>query len=625
MCGICGYVSYREKYERAIIDRMVDTMVHRGPDDRGAELITGDGYQLALGQRRLSILDLSSAGHQPMSYENITIVYNGEVYNFLELRRELKALGHGFKSNCDTEVILHAFKEWGIACLDKFIGMFAFVIYDSTEQRLYLVRDRAGVKPLFYYEDEVKFIFGSELKSLLAMPGFDKTINDRAVAEMFQYTYIPLAESIFTHVHKLLPGEYMVYDLSTRQQQKKCYWDIQDFYTQDKLKISYDEALEELADLLRSALRYRMIADVPVGVFLSGGYDSALVAGMLKKDLGYDITTFTIGFHEGNNEAPAAEKIAALYGTNQLTRYCSEADALKYLSELPRYYDEPYSNPGSIAFMLVSALAKENVTVALSADGADELFGGYTYYDRLFASYEKIKRLHSVTRPARGAIRLLDKSLEHLKPSLRRGRRFRKMMTTGKLTRRDYIFSHYHGLDSEWDKIYSRSELVVPEEIFSTINTQVDSPDFGMIFDFKALMPDNYVVKIERGSMFTSLECRAPFLDHRIAEFAARLPLEYKFGPDGRKRIVRDLCYRYVPREIIDKPKTGFVVPWESWVRRGAKEYVLDTLSATNLTAAGFNADYVLPKVQGFMRDGSNGGFIFPLLQYVAWYNMWVL
>ena len=624
MCGICGYVDYHSEIDQAVINRMLDLLRHRGPNDFGSEIIVGNDFQLFLGHDRLSILDLSSAGHQPMTYRDLIIVYNGEIYNFRDIRRELSLLNHEFFTECDTEVILHAFDEWGYECVNKFIGMFAFAIYDKSKRCISICRDRAGVKPLYYYNKGNSFGFSSELKALMCIPGFDKSIKKQSLGDIFQYSYIPMENTIFEHVYKVLPGYWLKIDLNTHKIERWKYWDIQDYYKKEKLDISYNEAQEELLDLLKSSLAYRMVADVPVGVFLSGGYDSVLTASILKKELGYDIDTFTIGFLEGNNEAPIAEKVSELLGTKHHTRYCTSRDAIELIPKLPYYYDDPYNNPGSIAFLLVSELAKKNVTVALSADGADEILGGYAYYDQLFGEFQKEKLISNIVPDVfKSGVMNVYRFLNDRK-IVNRGAGFINRICSNNLNQKEYVFSRIGHNEKRIKSIYPDYHFSHPHEIFSDINAIENSSEFWMLFDFKALMVDNYIVKIERGSMACSLECRAPMLDHRLVEFCAQLPTKYKIDRNGRKKILRELVYRYVPKSIIDKPKTGFTVPWTSWLRNDLRDYVYDTLTTKNLQDAGFNAQATKEVVDRFMTEEKDAGLLWCILQYVAWYKLWV-
>ncbi|MEI7526682.1 MAG: asparagine synthase (glutamine-hydrolyzing), partial [Mariniphaga sp.] len=377
MCGICGYIS-QKSLDSSIISNMVGTLRHRGPDDLGFEIKeTATGQQLAISQARLSIIDLTASGHQPMSYRHLTTVFNGEIYNYNEIKAELRTLGHKFTSDSDTEVLLQAFDEWGMDCVHRFIGMFAFVIYHAKQNKLYCCRDRAGVKPFYYSIQDGNFIFGSELKAFHSHPGFEKEIDHHAVSLFFKYRYIPAPYSIFRHTFKLMPGTWLVYDITSQHHESTTYWDIVSTYSQPLLNISYKDAKSELKKILTSACNYRMVADVPVGIFLSGGYDSTLITALIQEGSPSRLKTFTIGFTEGNNEAPFAKETASILGTDHTEYYCTEKEALEIIPELPYYYDEPFADSSAIPTILVSQLARKQVTVALSADAGDEIFIGY--------------------------------------------------------------------------------------------------------------------------------------------------------------------------------------------------------------------------------------------------------
>ena len=625
MCSISVFISHKKKMSPDMIKHMKEKMYHRGPDDCGHVDFKNINVQVVLIHNRLSILDLTSAGHQPMAFEDLTIVYNGEVYNFKEIRAELKAKGHTFNSNCDTEVILHSFKEWGMECVNKFIGMFAFAIYDHSNNKIYICRDRAGVKPLFYYHHDGMFCFGSELKAMVEYPGFDKSISDDALAAYFQLTYIPADMCIYKHAKKLLPGYWCIYDIFAQSVRVQKYWDIQDYYKKPKLEITYEEAKSQLKEILKSAFGYRMISDVPVGVFLSGGIDSALVSAILTKELDYNIDTFTIGFKQGNNEAPEAELIAKHLGTNHTTKYCSEQDALDLIPQLSYYYDEPINNPGAVSFMLVSKLAKEKVVCALSGDGADEIFAGYNYYETYVKSilkYQKLNKIPFALRKIAGIpFSILNKLNIRSSSSLFRA----EMLGEDNIDYKNFIINEHNANRNNIGRILNGVNGIDLRKYLGHIKEATDSPDFGLLYDFKLLMPDNYIVKIERGSMWCSLECREPFLDHRIAEFGAQLPWEYKFFNGNKKRILKDIAYDYIPKHLLEKPKTGFVVPIEYWLRNNLKEYVHETLRPSNLIESRLNRKIVERLLKEYESGRGNIGLLWSILQYQDWYNKWIL
>ena len=380
MCGITGLVDFTRRSNCAHLSAMSASLHHRGPDDDGDVWFDTSNASVGLGFRRLAILDLSSAGHQPMALASNQswIVFNGEIYNFQEIRKELESLGHTFNSHSDTEVILHSYQQWGDECVTHFIGMFAFCIYDPERKRLFLARDRAGVKPLYYYWKDGLFLFGSELKSLHQHNGFVKTLDEDAIALYFQFGYIPAPYAIFKNCYKLLPGHTLEVNLQSADIKVNTYWDALNAYNSKVKKIGFEDALVETEKLLTNAFNYRMIADVPVGVFLSGGYDSSCVTALLQKNSSAKIKTFTIGFEEATyNESVHAAKVTQHLGTDHHEYICTFREAMDIVPELATIYDEPFGDSSAIPTTLVSRFARQHVTVALSADAGDELFAGY--------------------------------------------------------------------------------------------------------------------------------------------------------------------------------------------------------------------------------------------------------
>ena len=378
--------------------QMVQTMRHRGPDNQSVRIYAD--HHCLLGHARLSIIDLSETANQPMEFGQYAIVFNGEVYNYREIRAELSRLGHVFLRQSDTEVVLHAYQEWGIHCLDRFIGMFAFAILDKQENKLILARDRAGVKPLYYYQHGQTFMFASETKAFYPHPDYTRVIAKESVALYFKYGYVPAPHSIFQDTHQLLPGHWMVYDISTHQLKTGKYWDVLSLYQQPLLDIGYDEAKTELEKILQSAFEYRMVADVPVGVFLSGGYDSALLTALLQKDRTEKLRTFTIGFEDEKwNEAPAAKALADYLHTDHTEYICTQEDCKRIIPEISHFYDEPFADNSAVPTILVSRLARKDVKVALSADGGDETFCGYNRYTGLYGVLKVLRMMDAVRSP----------------------------------------------------------------------------------------------------------------------------------------------------------------------------------------------------------------------------------
>lgn len=591
MCGICGYVNLsKSSHDVNILHKMVKTLHHRGPDSQG--FYENQQQQVFLGHARLSIIDISDNGRQPMFLDNLTIVLNGEVYNYGEIKKELAAKGHAFKSSSDTEVVLHAYKEWGTACVNKFIGMFAFAIYDSEKQTITIFRDRAGVKPLYYYFDQQVFIFGSELKAFHQNPLFRKELDFDALGLYMKFGYIPTPHCVFKNAYKLVQGSYLVFDINKASLNIHKYWDLKDFYLKPKLKVSYEEALEETERLLISAFNYRMVSDVPVGVFLSAGFDSTCVAALLQKGMTDKLRTFTIGFENGNNEAPMAKEIAHYLGTDHYEYYCSKSDALDIVKDLPYYNDEPFADSSAIPTTLVSKMARQQVKVALSADGGDEIFAGYRSYDYYFSWKRKV----------------LDYT-EAFKDSLH------------------YLQRHHQ----------KKKEIAIFNECFTrpfnNILTVYDEHNDDMTelsrllySDYVQYMPDDILVKVDRASMSNSLEGRNPLLDHRVVEFAAQLPDDFKFSNGVKKKILKDIVYKYVPKNLLDKPKTGFSVPLSCWLNEDLKEMVANYLSDEKVEEyALFNIDFVnIAKNKLNNTDENAARELWKILQLQMWCELWM-
>ena len=392
MCGIIGFIDRSKQTSQKQLEEMRDSIAYRGPNSVGSEFYDMDTYSIGLGHRRLSILDLSPLGTQPMYFNELTIIHNGEVYNFADIKEELIVKGYKFDSHTDTEVILKSFHAWGVECVHKFRGMFAFSIYNKVKDELYIFRDRAGVKPLYYHIADDLFLFGSELKTFYMHPKFKKIINKKALPYYFRFGYIPAPLSIFENTHKLKAGHYLLVNCKDNSYKEKAYWSVEDFYLKDKSEDSEEIILEKLETLLLESFNLRMVSDVPVGVFLSGGVDSSLVTALLQKNSKTPLKTFTIGFEEkGYNEATFAKEIAEYLGTNHTEYYCTKDDMLSVIKDLPTMYDEPFGDSSAIPTLLVSKLAKEKVSVVLSGDGGDEAFLGYSKYFAL----EKIAKLQN--------------------------------------------------------------------------------------------------------------------------------------------------------------------------------------------------------------------------------------
>jgi len=626
MCGICGFIDFTSQSDPAVLGEMVSTLHHRGPDDKGCDVHSFSQASVGLGHTRLSILDLSPAGHQPMNYNHLSVVFNGEIYNFREVRRELEQLGHTFKSESDTEVILHAFDEWGASCVSKFIGMFAFVILNRKTLDVSFVRDRAGVKPLFYYWRDGLFLFASELKAFHAHSRFVKRLNLNAVHQYMDFGYVPSPHCIFEDCSKLEPGHILTFNISRKEFTITKYWDVRDFYCLPSLSLSYDDAKDELEKLLLSAFAYRMVSDVPVGVFLSGGYDSTAVAALLQSSRGERLKTFTIGSLEGSNEAPFAKEIARHIGTDHTEYYCTTKEAQEIIPTLPYFYDEPFADDSAIPTMLVSRLARKDVTVALSADAGDEIFAGYANYRTFVNNLALIDKIPSGLRKtlsrlsSLGAVTVPDNSLRHKVETLSQILRLEEKQIPQALLRNYLTISK-----TAKRRLFNSSEVyqhTVYDDDFSRFK---DRLSIALGTDYMMYLQNTILTKVDRATMSVSLEGREPFLDHRIIELAAQLPSKYKYE-HTTKMILKDIVYKYVPKQLMDRPKTGFDVPIDSWLRTSLSYLLEENLNPRTIEESGvFRSSYIQGLRKKFMRGKLHDStIIWKLLQFQLWYNKWM-
>jgi asparagine synthase (glutamine-hydrolysing) len=633
MCGISGFIDFNKKTGIEVLEKMNRIMAHRGPDGEGYGMYETADATIGLGHRRLSIIDLTEGGKQPKTFGSLHLTFNGEIYNYAEIKKELEVKGHQFNSHSDSEVILHAYKEWGAAALQKFIGMFTFVIYDEAEQKIFACRDRAGVKPFFYYFKNGLFLFGSELKALVQHPSFEKQINTDAVAAFLQYSYVPTPHCIFNDTHKLKPGHYLIFDIKKQNFETVQYWNVYDAYNKPILDISLHEAIEETEKLLTSAFQYRMVSDVPVGVFLSGGYDSTCVTAILQKNNTEKIKTFTIGVPDvGLNEAPFAKEIAAFLGTDHTEYYCTEKEAIDIVPQLPFFYDEPFADSSAIPTTLVSRIAREKVTVALSADAGDEIFAGYNRYDYMLKYGGTLKNIPGFMR--RSAAALMN------------------VIPADKIP----VFNKKYLFHSRYEKVKTLLKEPSAKNILMSVTQQMNGKELTELFkysikqmpsffDSKELRPDNYSIlsymmavdyqtyllddilqKVDRAGMSVSLEGREPFLDHRIIEWAAQLPLDYKYNKGNKKFILKEIVHKYVPPKMLDRQKMGFGIPISNWLQNDLKPFVdmyfdEQFIEKQNI----FNND----EMQKIKRSFYHGKIeraekIWFLLMFQMWYDKWM-
>lgn len=600
MCGICGFVS-KQNITLEQLKKMNDTMRHRGPDDSGEEIFPmKDGYQMGMAQRRLSIMDLSPLGHQPMhSFDKrISVVFNGEIYNFLELRRELT--DYPFCSSCDTEVIIAAYLKWGIECVQRFNGMFAICLYDREKDEVYLIRDRIGKKPLYYEIDGGNLIFASEMKPLMAREGFHREIRRDVLSRFLFQQYINAPESIFENVYKLEPGSILKFHYGEIQIRK--YWDIKEVYhkMQENPVTDYEQAKEELKALLKKAVASRMIADVPLGAFLSGGYDSSLMTAIAQEHAKEPVKTFSIGFNEARyNEAAYAAKVADYLGTNHTELYIDEKEMFDLVESIPLYYDEPFADSSQIPTMLVSRLAREDVTVALSGDGGDEFFCGYNIYENVHQA-QMLDLLGGMVHGVCSLPGLRQMRMEERLPFRVRviaGNRNKETKTqfgAGNYVVRAHKMASEKGLPCHYPV----------ESAYQVSDWQIRR----MLLDMDTYLPGDILCKVDRASMKYSLEARCPILDKDVMEYSFRMSHKLKYEKGNKKRILKDIAYEYIPKELLDRPKVGFGVPLDKWLRGPLKEQLMDMCSRDYLRKQGiFDADFVADMIEDYVRTGDGG------------------
>lgn len=604
MCGFAGFVNpagVRLDQAKDVVTRMADRLAHRGPDDHGAWVEETAG--VALAHRRLSILDLSPAGHQPMVSEGgrFVLAFNGEIYNHLVLRSRLGVAS--WRGHSDTETLLAAIVAWGVeGALEACVGMFAFALWDQEMRTLTLARDRMGEKPLYYGWQGGVLLFGSELKALREHPAFEGEVDRNALALMLRHNHIPSPYSIYRGIQKVVPGTYWQVTLSDRRAadrgQARTYWSMKEVAHQGQsapFAGSFDEAVSELELLLGQALAGQMIADVPLGAFLSGGIDSSTVVALMQARASHPVKTFSIGFNEtGYDEAEHARAVARHLGTEHTELYVTPDEARAVIPRLPDIYDEPFSDVSQIPTFLLSQMAKHEVTVALSGDAGDELFGGYTRYvagvrlARQFSAWPKGARLGLAFAVDAVPSWLWDR-VGHAFGVGGVSESARKLADIAGAGSREAV---YRELVSHW----KRPEDVVigaqePPTLLSLPGAWPDFPDFGhcmMYLDALGYLPDDILVKVDRAAMAVSLETRVPFLDHRVVEFAWRLPIDMKIQQKVGKWVVRKLLYRYVPKTLIERPKMGFGVPIGQWLRGPLRDWAEALLDESRLRCEAF-------------------------------------
>jgi asparagine synthase (glutamine-hydrolysing) len=642
MCGFVGFRSYKEfQALREFLPSAASSLRHRGPDDSG--LFFDERSGVGLGHRRLSVIDLSEAGRQPMSSEDGTvhIVYNGEVYNFKEIRQVLEVDGNRFQSSTDTEVILMAYLKWGIECLQKFIGMFSLAIWDRRKHCLYLARDRLGIKPLYYHFKDGTLLFASELKAIMKFRSFDRSIDSDALPLFLHYQYVPAPKTIFENTYKLLPGHYMVYDGQSLE--TKTFWSVPEGPTEsDQSHLIERESLEKLEGLLTQAVSDRLISDVPLGALLSGGIDSSIAVALMQKVSNAPVRTFSIGFNEAvYNEAPWAFKVATHLGTDHTELYVTPREAMEVIPKLSEVYDEPFADSSAIPTFLVCQMARSQVTVALSGDGGDEQFAGYVRY---WTAQSMVAGFQRLFRPARKILAVLLGTIplswvEKCYLPLRRflPQRFRVTNFPDKWQKLIHSMSQAQILDlyrmticlwSE-DELHRMMGRRLPESQYEEIFRQTEGwPLLSRLMrvDQGTYLPDAMLTKVDRASMAVGLEVRVPLLDHRIVEYTSRLPDSLKYRNGTSKYLLKKLLGRYVPTNLFERPKMGFGIPIDQWFRQDLKNLLMDYLSPARLKKEGlFDEAFVEKKIKEHLSGQANHQYrLWSLLMWEMWRERWL-
>lgn len=650
MCGLAGFFhrnSQRSSDDlRSICQAMGDCILHRGPDDFGVFVDEPCGVGFAF--RRLAIIDTSPLGHQPMPSHSgrFEVMLNGEVYNFARIRQKLEEHGKlpPLRGGSDTEIICAAIEAWGVAkAIQEFIGMFAIVVWDREQKELHIIRDRVGVKPLYLARFGNTFMYASELKSLRAHPEFRAEIDREALALYVRFGYVPSPYSIYKNVTKVQTGSIVTIPLSG-EPSVQLYWDANKVVSDGKANRfagTFDEATEHLENLLRDAIGLRMIADVPLGAFLSGGVDSSAVVALMQAQSSQPVKTFTIGFEDkAYNEAEHAKEIAKLLGTDHTELYVTGEKALTVVPMLPDIYDEPFADSSQIPTYLVSELARKRVTVSLSGDGGDELFGGYNRYSIATKIWGKYEKLPSVGKwAAKTAItKISPKSWDRMAQiagplvpkSLRFGNIGDKVARLAEAVDSDspsLLYTNLVSFYKEPSKIV-KGGIEPPTEVTAHSNfaSMDEFAEKMMELDLKTYLQEDIMAKVDRASMAVSLEAREPLLDHRVIEFAWTLPTEFRFNPTQTKRLLRSVLYKYVPPELIERPKQGFAVPLADWLRGPLREWAEELLDEARLEREGnFHPEPIREIWHEHLAGKRNWHYyLWVILMFQSWHERWM-
>ena len=625
MCGIAGILSLSPDVRVSAdeVDAMTAQLVHRGPDDAGR--YDDPAGRCALGFRRLSIIDLAT-GHQPMSNEDGTIwvVFNGEIYNFRALRAELEQQGHRFATLCDTEVIVHGYEQWGTECFARLAGMFALAIWDSKQGTLVLARDRFGKKPLIYARHNGRLYFASEAKAILAVPGLTPVLDAQALHRYLVFQYVPAPHSIYRGFHKVLPAHFEVHSGSASPAESHAYWELRP----QPFDGTYADAKVRLGELLKAAVEKRLIADVPLGAFLSGGIDSSIIVALMR-ELGVSpLRTFSIGFPDARyDETAYARQVAERFGTDH-HEHVVTPQAREVLDTLAWHYDEPFADSSAIPTYYVSRWTRQAVTVALTGDGGDECFAGYDRY----RAAQLAARFDVVPRGVRGALARAAGLLPHARPRTLSNRLYRFASVLGESPARRYlswvgIFPQELLAAGYRDEFRAIIDLDEPAMWLQQLHGAAPGPaaNRAVWTDFASYLPYDLLTKVDIASMACSLECRAPFLDHDLAEFALSLPLSWRLGPGGGKRILKDWARQHLPPEVLRRPKMGFGVPIGLWFRHELQDLLRDrVLAPDSLPSRVFRPDFLRGLVDAHVAGRANHEHrLWALLILALWHQRW--
>jgi asparagine synthase (glutamine-hydrolysing) len=610
MCGITAVLDATNGNLRPVVETMTSTLRHRGPDD--ADTWQSEG--VALGHRRLSIVDLSPLGRNPMTYQDrYWITYNGEIYNFRTLRGELERAGYRFRSQTDTEVILASYDHWGAACLQRFVGMFAFALWDIARGEMFLARDRVGKKPLYYAEYGARVAVASELKAIAADPRFPRIVDPRAVAQYLRYGYVPAPLSIYAHARKLPPGHYAIVRRGAVETFR--YWDPVPIADAAAAINDVENAERRLEELLRDAVGLRMLADVPVGAFLSGGIDSSLVVALMQEQSASPVKTFTIRFDDpAFNEADHAAAVARHLKTDHYEQTCDARQMLEVVDLLPDAFDEPFADSSAIPTYLVSKIARQRVTVALSGDGGDELFFGYPRYWHHMNTSWVLTTPPSIRRAAAAVIGAVPR---------RTFRRAAHVLRSEGGDRYERFISWWSA-DEVRRLTGDEPERSAAYEDVERRANHVDENLRPTLLDLVTYLPEDILAKVDRASMQVSLETRCPLLDHRVVEFALGLPLDLKWQSGTTKWLLRRLLYRRVPPALVERPKMGFGVPLTSWLRGPLRDRADRVFESSDLESVGIDPSVAREEWRRFASGRSDASSqMWNMFAIAAWAARW--